>query len=108
MVDQLLDNIDVTYTKSDDLGDLEVVGKVVESVLTEESTKTDKSESRDENEKSFHKNYLKNSKSEKDVNDDPKELAYTMIGLDKLFSDIEFSIQNVILEKSWLPESKQA
>ncbi|MFS7935805.1 hypothetical protein Hanom_Chr05g00407861 [Helianthus anomalus] len=55
MVEQLLDNIDVTYTKFDDLGDL--VGKVVESILLEEYTKTDKSESRDENEGSFHERY---------------------------------------------------
>ncbi|MFS7912185.1 hypothetical protein Hanom_Chr02g00126941 [Helianthus anomalus] len=45
MVDQLPDNIDVTYSKSDDLDDSEVLGKVVESVLSEESIKTDKSES---------------------------------------------------------------
>ncbi|KAF5805179.1 putative transcription factor interactor and regulator CCHC(Zn) family [Helianthus annuus] len=35
MVDQLPDNIDVTYTKSDDISDSEVVGKVVESVFQE-------------------------------------------------------------------------
>ncbi|KAM0007299.1 hypothetical protein Hdeb2414_s0145g00813001 [Helianthus debilis subsp. tardiflorus] len=99
MVDKLPDNIDVTYTKSDDLGDSEVVGKVVKSVLRDESTNNGKSESHDENEESFHKNYLKNSKSEKNSNDDPIGLAYTMIGLDKLFSDIEFPIQNVILDK---------
>ncbi|MFS7986785.1 hypothetical protein Hanom_Chr11g01014331 [Helianthus anomalus] len=39
MVDQLTENIDVTYSKSDDTGDSEVVGKVVESVLQDESTK---------------------------------------------------------------------
>ncbi|MFS7919985.1 hypothetical protein Hanom_Chr03g00219011 [Helianthus anomalus] len=33
MVYQLSDNIDVTYSKSNDIGDSEVVGRVVESVL---------------------------------------------------------------------------
>ncbi|MFS7966479.1 hypothetical protein Hanom_Chr09g00774211 [Helianthus anomalus] len=58
-----------------------------------------KSESQDENEGSFHESYMKNSKSKKDANYDPKGLAYTMIGLDKLFSDNEFPIQNVIVDK---------
>ncbi|KAM0013533.1 hypothetical protein Hdeb2414_s0042g00740311 [Helianthus debilis subsp. tardiflorus] len=92
MVDQLPDNIDVTYTNSDDISDSEVVGKVVESVLAEESTKTDKSESQDENEGSFHDSYLKHSKFEKVVNDDSKGLVYTMIGSDKLYSNNEFPI----------------
>ncbi|MFS8025578.1 hypothetical protein Hanom_Chr16g01476751 [Helianthus anomalus] len=80
MVDQLSDNIDVTYSKSDDTSDLEVVGKVDESVLQNNSTKTDKSESQDENNGSFHESYLKISKSEKDANDDSEGLVYTMIG----------------------------
>ncbi|KAJ0902935.1 putative transcription factor interactor and regulator CCHC(Zn) family [Helianthus annuus] len=99
MVDQLPDNIDVTYTKSDDSNDSEVVGKVVESVLKEESVETGKSESQDENEGSFHDEYLKNSKSEKNLNNDSKGLVYTMIGSDKLFLDIVFPIQNVISDK---------
>ncbi|MFS7914835.1 hypothetical protein Hanom_Chr02g00158211 [Helianthus anomalus] len=33
------------------------------------------------------------------MNDDPIMLAYQMIGSDKLFSDIEFLIQNVIVKK---------
>ncbi|MFS7919099.1 hypothetical protein Hanom_Chr03g00208901 [Helianthus anomalus] len=74
MVDQLPDNID-------------------------ESTRIDKSESQDENEGSFQEKYLKNSKSEKDANDDSKGMVYTMIGSDKLFSNVEFPIQNVISDK---------
>ncbi|KAJ0880822.1 putative transcription factor interactor and regulator CCHC(Zn) family [Helianthus annuus] len=100
MVDQLPDNIDVTYSKSDNSSDSEVVGKVVESVLKEESIEKGKSESQDENEGSFHEEYLKNSKSEKNLNDDSKGLVYTMIGSDKLFLDIVFPIQNVISEKT--------
>ncbi|MFS8017035.1 hypothetical protein Hanom_Chr15g01375521 [Helianthus anomalus] len=88
MVDQLPDNIDVTYSKSDKSCDSEVVGMVVESVLKEESVETGKSESQDENGDSFHEGYLKNSKSEKKENDDSKGLVYTMIGSDKLFSDV--------------------
>ncbi|MFS7954037.1 hypothetical protein Hanom_Chr07g00625621 [Helianthus anomalus] len=96
MVDQLLKNIDVTYSKSDDVGDSEVVSKVVESVLKEEndSTKNDESESQvedeDEDEESFHKKNLKNLKFETNANDDPIILAYHMVGSDKLFSDVEF------------------
>ncbi|KAJ0430420.1 putative transcription factor interactor and regulator CCHC(Zn) family [Helianthus annuus] len=99
MVDQLPENINVTYSKSDDSSDSEVVGKVVESVLKEESVETGKSDSQDGNEGSFHEEYLKNSKSEKNLNDDSKGLVYTMIGSDKLFLDIVFPIQNVISEK---------
>ncbi|KAJ0919933.1 hypothetical protein HanRHA438_Chr05g0235301 [Helianthus annuus] len=99
MVDQLPGNIDVTYSKSDDFSDSEVVSKVVESVLKEESVETGKSESQDGNEGSFHEEYLKNSKSEKNLNDDSKGLVYTIIGPDKLFLDVVFPIQNMILEK---------
>ncbi|MFS7919800.1 hypothetical protein Hanom_Chr03g00216911 [Helianthus anomalus] len=44
---------------------------------------------------------LKNLKSVSDTktNDDPITLAYYMAGSDKLLSDDEFSIQNVIVEK---------
>ncbi|MFS8002343.1 hypothetical protein Hanom_Chr13g01200981 [Helianthus anomalus] len=100
MVDKMLENIKITYSKSDDTGDSEVVGKVVESVWKDDSTKTDNSESQDVNEESFHDSYLKNSKSEKNTNDNPIGLAYYMIGWDKLFSDIEVPIQNVISEKN--------
>ncbi|KAF5809845.1 putative transcription factor interactor and regulator CCHC(Zn) family [Helianthus annuus] len=99
MVDQLPDNIDITYSKSDDSHDSEVVGKVVESVLKEESVDTGKSESQDEDEGNLHDGYLKNIKSEKNLNDDSKGLVYTMIGSDKLFLDVVFPIQNVISEK---------
>ncbi|KAJ0901630.1 putative transcription factor interactor and regulator CCHC(Zn) family [Helianthus annuus] len=99
LVDQLPDNIDVTYSKSDDSSDSEVVGKVVESVLKEESVDTGKAESYDENEGNFHDGYLKNTKSEKNLNDDSKGLVYTMIGSDKLFLDVVFPIQNMISEK---------
>ncbi|MFS7911455.1 hypothetical protein Hanom_Chr02g00118271 [Helianthus anomalus] len=48
MVDQLPENIEVTYTKSD-VGESEVVSKVVKSILKEEnkknSTKNDVSKS---------------------------------------------------------------
>ncbi|KAJ0441840.1 putative transcription factor interactor and regulator CCHC(Zn) family [Helianthus annuus] len=99
IIDQLPDNIDITYSKSDDSHDSEVVGKVVESVLKEESIITGKSESQDEDEGNLHDGYLKNTKSEKNLNDDSKGLVYTMIGSDKLFLDVVFPIQNVISEK---------
>ncbi|KAJ0838621.1 putative transcription factor interactor and regulator CCHC(Zn) family [Helianthus annuus] len=99
MVDQLPDNIDITYSKSDDSHDSEVVGKVVESVLKVESIVTGKSESQDEDEGNLHDGYLKNTKSEKNLNDYSKGLVYTMIGSDKLFLDVVFPIKNVISEK---------
>ncbi|KAF5790764.1 putative transcription factor interactor and regulator CCHC(Zn) family [Helianthus annuus] len=99
MVDQLPDNIDVIYTKSDDINDSGVVDKVVESVSKEESVDAGKTESQVENEGNFHDEYLKDTTSEKNLNDDSKGLVYTMIGSDKLFLDVVFPIQNVILEK---------
>ena len=39
IADQLPESIDVTYSKSDDANDSEVVSKVVDSVLKDESTK---------------------------------------------------------------------
>ncbi|KAJ0446513.1 putative transcription factor interactor and regulator CCHC(Zn) family [Helianthus annuus] len=98
IADQLPDSIDVTYTKSDDADDSEVVSKVVDSVLKDESTKG-KSESQDEDEGNLYDGYLKDTKSEKNLNDDSKGLVYTMIGSDKLFLDVVFPIQNVISEK---------
>ncbi|MFS7986636.1 hypothetical protein Hanom_Chr11g01012651 [Helianthus anomalus] len=82
----------MSYTKSDDAGDSEVVSKVVENVLRDDSTENGKSESQNEDEEIFQKNYLKNSKFEKSANDDSTGLAYTMIGLEKLFSNVEFPI----------------
>ncbi|KAJ0484297.1 putative transcription factor interactor and regulator CCHC(Zn) family [Helianthus annuus] len=99
MVDQLPDNIDVIYTKSDDISDSEVVGKVVESVFQEKSGDTGKTESQDEDEGNFDDGYLQNTKSKKNLNDDSKGLVYTMIGSDKLFLDVVFPIQNVISDK---------
>ncbi|KAJ0836751.1 putative transcription factor interactor and regulator CCHC(Zn) family [Helianthus annuus] len=98
IVDQLPESIDVTYTKSDDADDSEVVSKVVDSVLKDESTKG-KSESQDGDEGNLYDGYLKDTKSEKNLNDDSKGLVYTMIGSDKLFLDVVFPIQNVISEK---------
>ncbi|KAJ0604142.1 putative transcription factor interactor and regulator CCHC(Zn) family [Helianthus annuus] len=93
IAEQLPDSIDVTYTKSDDADDSEVVSKVVDSVLK------GKSESQDEDEGNLYDGYLKDTKSEKNLNDDSKGLVYTMIGSDKLFLDVVFPIQNVISEK---------
>ncbi|MFS8024478.1 hypothetical protein Hanom_Chr16g01463731 [Helianthus anomalus] len=55
IVDQLPDNIDVLYSKSDDVDDSDVVGKVVESFLKDDSTKNEKSESHVEDDESFQK-----------------------------------------------------
>ncbi|KAJ0714031.1 putative transcription factor interactor and regulator CCHC(Zn) family [Helianthus annuus] len=93
IADQLPESIDVTYTKSDDADDSEVVSKVVDSVLK------GKSESQDEDEGNLYDGYLKDTKSEKNLNDDSKGLVYTMIESDKLYLDVVFPIQNVISEK---------
>ncbi|MFS7936037.1 putative transcription factor interactor and regulator CCHC(Zn) family [Helianthus anomalus] len=98
IADQLPESIDVTYTKSDDVDDSEMVCKVVDSDLKDESTKG-KSESQDEDEGNLFDGYLKDTKSEKNLNDDSKGLVYTMIGSNKMFLDIVFPIQNVMSEK---------
>ncbi|MFS7905945.1 hypothetical protein Hanom_Chr01g00053651 [Helianthus anomalus] len=101
-VNQLSDDINVIYTKSD-VCESALVNDVVEKVFDGEKqndfTKNENSKSKFEDEESFHKNYLKNSKYDSKMNNDPIRLMYQMVGSDKLFSDIEFSVQNVIVEK---------
>ncbi|MFS8033878.1 hypothetical protein Hanom_Chr17g01574711 [Helianthus anomalus] len=79
---------------------LEEMENVLKDENENDSTKNVNSTSQDEDEVIFHKTYLKNSKpkSETITNDDPIMLAYQMIGSDKLFSDAEHPIQNVIVE----------
>ncbi|MFS7953258.1 hypothetical protein Hanom_Chr07g00616431 [Helianthus anomalus] len=92
-IDQFFpDDIDVTYTKSD-VCEL-LVNDVVEKFLLMKNKIT-----KNESEECFHKNYLKNSKSDSQKNDDPIMMMYKMVGSDKLFSHDEFSIQNVNLDK---------
>ncbi|MFS7904731.1 hypothetical protein Hanom_Chr01g00039491 [Helianthus anomalus] len=105
---QLPDDIDVTYTKSDIDYELELVKKVVEKVLENESdtanyesckSKFEKgsSSSQYKSDESFHKNYI--PKSVSSLKDDPKLVMYKMNGSDKLYSDEEFLIHNVNLNK---------
>ncbi|MFS7981055.1 hypothetical protein Hanom_Chr10g00946461 [Helianthus anomalus] len=99
---QLPDDIDVTYTKSD-ICESELVNDVVEKVFDDEkqndSTKNESSNSQFEDEESFHKNYLQKSKFDSKMNNNPTMVMYKTFGLDKFFSNIEFPIQKVILEK---------
>ncbi|MFS8034859.1 hypothetical protein Hanom_Chr17g01586121 [Helianthus anomalus] len=101
-INQLPDNIDVTYTKSD-VCESELVNDVVEKVFEEESqsdsAKNENSKSQFEDEETFHKNYLQNSKSDSRMNNDPIMMMYKMVRSDNLFSDDEFLVQNVYLEK---------
>ncbi|MFS7967639.1 hypothetical protein Hanom_Chr09g00788061 [Helianthus anomalus] len=105
---KLPDNIDVTYTKSDNECESELVKEVVEKVLENESDNTDyestnskfskeNSSSQPKSDESFHKNYIPESASS--LSDDPNVVMYKMNGTDKLYSDDEFSIQNVNLNK---------
>ncbi|MFS7919402.1 putative transcription factor interactor and regulator CCHC(Zn) family [Helianthus anomalus] len=99
-IDQLPDEIDVSYTKSD-VCESEFVNDVFEKVFEDEqqsnSTNFESSNSHFEDEEFVHKNYIPNSNTR--MNDDPIMVMYKMIGSDKLFSDDEFPIQNVNLKR---------
>ncbi|MFS7967623.1 hypothetical protein Hanom_Chr09g00787871 [Helianthus anomalus] len=105
---KLPDDIDVTYTKSYNECESELVKEVVEKVLENESDNTDyestnskfskeNSSSQPESDESFDKNYI--PKSASSLSDDPNVVVYKMNGSDKLYSDDQFPIQNVNLNK---------
>ncbi|KAJ0537966.1 putative transcription factor interactor and regulator CCHC(Zn) family [Helianthus annuus] len=101
-IDELPDNIDVTFTASDTDHESELVKKVVDQVLDtdEESKSESKSESSSSSEKSpsspvkrvYNKEFLL---SKNNLNDEMFKVAYTLNDSDKLFSDEEFSIRGV-------------
>ncbi|KAJ0828239.1 putative transcription factor interactor and regulator CCHC(Zn) family [Helianthus annuus] len=97
----LPDNIDITFTASNTDNESQVIKTVIDQVLDDESENSEKansvkSVSDSEEDGNFLDGYL--SKTDKSANDDPIMVVYTMIGTDKLYSDIEFPLQNVKFE----------
>ncbi|MFS7945229.1 hypothetical protein Hanom_Chr06g00521741 [Helianthus anomalus] len=94
-VEKLPDNIDVTFNShSDEDGiESEVVKNVVEKVLKSDSDSTI------EDDECFLNNYIPKSKSQNNLDDEPTLVMYKMNGSDKLYSDNEFPIENVNVDK---------
>ncbi|XP_022019397.1 uncharacterized protein LOC110919440 [Helianthus annuus] len=89
-----VETIDVTFTSSSDEDNVqsEVVKNVVENVLKSDSDST-------EDEECFLNNYIPKSKSQNNSNDEPTLVLYKMSGSDKLYSDIDFPLENVNVDK---------
>ncbi|XP_021985844.1 uncharacterized protein LOC110882051 [Helianthus annuus] len=85
---------DVTFTSSsdEDSDQFEVVKNVVENVLKSDSDST-------EDERCFLNNYIPKSKSQNNLSDKPTLVMYKMSGSDKLYSDSEFPLENVNVDK---------
>ncbi|KAF5813679.1 putative transcription factor interactor and regulator CCHC(Zn) family [Helianthus annuus] len=105
IIDELPDNIDVTFTASDTDHESELVKRVVDQVLDmdEESKSKSKSDSSSSSEKSpsspvkrvYNKEFLL---SKSNLNDESINLAYILNDSDKLYSDEEFPIRSVKTE----------
>ncbi|MFS7954124.1 hypothetical protein Hanom_Chr07g00626621 [Helianthus anomalus] len=91
---KLPETIDVTFTSSSDEESVqsEVVKTVVENVLKSDSDSA-------EDEKCFLNNYLPKSKSQNNSDDEPTIVMYKMSGSEKLYSDLEFPLENVNVDK---------
>ncbi|MFS7947373.1 hypothetical protein Hanom_Chr06g00547531 [Helianthus anomalus] len=96
-VDKLPDNIDITFSSQSDEESIEseVVKDVVEKVLKTDSDSTVSIEDDD----CFLNNYIPKSKSKNNLKDEPTLVMYKMNGSDKLYSDEEFPIENVNVDK---------
>ncbi|MFS7954116.1 hypothetical protein Hanom_Chr07g00626541 [Helianthus anomalus] len=80
---------------------IDVVKEVVEKVLKSDSDSTN------EDDDCFLNNYIPKPKSQNNLEDEPTLVMYKMNGSDKLYSDKEFPIENVNVDKlkrflSWL------
>ncbi|KAJ0441294.1 putative transcription factor interactor and regulator CCHC(Zn) family [Helianthus annuus] len=90
---KLPENIDVTFTSSnDDSVQNDIVKGVVENVLKTESDTT-------EEDGCFLEKYIPKQKSKNNLNEESNLVMYKMLGSDKLFSDSEFPIENVNMNK---------
>ncbi|XP_035843327.1 uncharacterized protein LOC118490144 [Helianthus annuus] len=90
---KLPESIDVTFSSSsssDDSVQTEIIKGMAESVLDSDST---------EDEECFLNNYIPKPKSKNNLNDEPGLLMYKMSGSDKLYSDFEFPLENVNVNK---------
>ncbi|MFS7938343.1 hypothetical protein Hanom_Chr05g00438551 [Helianthus anomalus] len=95
-INQLPDDIDVTYTKYDDACESDLVKNVVEKVFEDEN-ESDSIKFESPNSNFEDEEYIPKSKSK--LNDDPNMIMYKTFGSEKLFSDDEFPIQNVNLKR---------
>ncbi|XP_035843408.1 PH domain-containing protein DDB_G0287875-like [Helianthus annuus] len=90
---KLPETIDVTFTSSfdEDSVQSEVVKSMVENVLKSESDLTKEEECLN--------NYIPKSTSKNNLSEEPTLVMYKMSGSDKLYSDIEFPLKNVNVDK---------
>ncbi|KAJ0922119.1 hypothetical protein HanPSC8_Chr05g0199891 [Helianthus annuus] len=105
IIDELPDNIDVTFTASDTDHEFELVKKVFDQVLDmDEGSKSEsKSDSSSSSEKSlsspvkrvYNKEFLL---SKSNLNDESVKVAYILKDSDKLYPDNEFPIRSVKTE----------
>ncbi|XP_021979395.1 kinesin-1 heavy chain-like [Helianthus annuus] len=93
-VEKLLESIDVTFTSQSDEDSIqyEVVKNVVENVLKSDSDSTEEDEY-------FLNNNIPKLKSQDNLSDESTLVMYKMNGPDKLYSDTEFLIENVNVDK---------
>ncbi|MFS7953298.1 hypothetical protein Hanom_Chr07g00616871 [Helianthus anomalus] len=93
--EMLPDNIDVMFNSKSDKDSIKskVVKDVVEKVLRSNSDSTD------EDDDCFLNNYIPKPKSQINLEDEPTLVMYKMNGSDKLYSDKEFPIENVNVDK---------
>ncbi|KAM0043515.1 hypothetical protein Hdeb2414_s0010g00342201 [Helianthus debilis subsp. tardiflorus] len=91
---KLPESIDVTFNSSSDEDSVqsEVIKSVVEKVLKSENDTT-------EDDECFLDKYIPKSKSKNNLNEEPNLVMYKMAGSDKLYSDCDFPIENVIVGK---------
>ncbi|MFS7979290.1 hypothetical protein Hanom_Chr10g00925611 [Helianthus anomalus] len=94
-VEKLPENIDVTFNSQTDEESIEseVVKNVAEKVLKFDSDSTI------EDDECFLNNCIPKPKSHNNLNDEPTLFMYKMNGSDKLYSDTEFPIENVNVDK---------
>ncbi|KAJ0613912.1 putative transcription factor interactor and regulator CCHC(Zn) family [Helianthus annuus] len=104
--DDLPDNIDITFTSSDTDHESELIKKVVDQVLDKDEESESKSESGSSSlsvdspkssvKRVYNKEFLL---SKSNLNNEPIKVAYTWNDSDKLYSDEEFPIRSVQVEK---------
>ncbi|KAF5804170.1 putative transcription factor interactor and regulator CCHC(Zn) family [Helianthus annuus] len=89
---KLPESIDVTFSasSSDDSVQTDIVKSMAESVLESDSNEDDGC---------FLDKYIPKQKSKNNLNEEPNLVMYKMLGSDKLFSDTEFLIENVNVNK---------
>ncbi|KAJ0851037.1 hypothetical protein HanPSC8_Chr13g0587721 [Helianthus annuus] len=106
ITDELPENIDITFTSSDTNHESVLIKKVVDQVLDKDEESESKSESGSSSssvncpkssvKRVYSKEFLL---SKSNLNDESIKVAYTLKDFDKLYSDEEFPIRSVQIEK---------